>query len=95
LLYTSQGKLNIKNAAFAADQGPVDPNCGCRVCARYSRAYLRHLYASGELLAQVLNTIHNLAFYLDTMRAVRHAILLGKVTGFLSGYHARLNSPAR
>ncbi|MCI0350129.1 MAG: tRNA guanosine(34) transglycosylase Tgt [Acidobacteriales bacterium] len=95
LLYTSQGKLNIKNAAFAQDEGPVDPNCGCRVCARYSRAYLRHLYSSGELLAQVLNTIHNLAFYLDTMRAVRHSILLGKVTGFLSGYHARLSSPAR
>ena len=95
LLYTSEGKLNIKNAAFAQDEGPVDRNCGCRVCARYSRAYLRHLYSSGELLAQVLNTIHNLAFYLDTMRAVRHAILLGKVTGFLSGYHARLNSPAR
>jgi queuine tRNA-ribosyltransferase len=95
LLYTSQGKVNIKNAAFAQDEGPIDPNCGCRVCARYSRAYLRHLYSAGELLAQVLNTIHNLAFYLDTMRAVRHAISLGKVTGFLSGYHARLNSPAR
>ena len=95
LLYTSQGKLNIKNAAFARDEGPIDPFCGCRVCARYSRAYLRHLYASGELLAQVLNTVHNLAFYLDTMRALRHSILLGEVTGFLSGYHARLNSPAR
>jgi queuine tRNA-ribosyltransferase len=95
LLYTSQGKLNIKNAAFAGDERPVDPECGCRVCARYSRAYLRHLYSSGEVLAQVLNTIHNLAFYLDTMRAVRHAILLGEVTEFLSGYRARLNSPAR
>jgi queuine tRNA-ribosyltransferase len=95
LLYTSQGKLNIKNAAFAGDESPIDPFCGCRVCARYSRAYLRHLYASGELLAQVLNTVHNLAFYLDTMRALRHSILLGEVTGFLSGYHTRLNSPAR
>jgi queuine tRNA-ribosyltransferase len=95
LLYTSEGKLNIKNAAFAQDERPLDPNCGCRVCARYSRAYLRHLYSSGELLAQVLNTIHNLAFYLDTMRAVRHAISLGEVTGFLSDYHARLNSPTR
>lgn len=94
LLYTSQGKLSIKNVAFAQDEGPIDPHCGCRVCARYSRAYLRHLYASGELLAQVLNTIHNLAFYLDTMRAVRHAISLGEVAGFLSGYHARLSSPA-
>jgi queuine tRNA-ribosyltransferase len=95
LLYTSEGKLNIKNSTYAQDEGPVDARCGCRVCARYSRAYLRHLYASGELLAQVLNTVHNLAFYLDTMRAVRHAILLGEVAEFLTGYHARLNSPAR
>jgi queuine tRNA-ribosyltransferase len=95
LLYTSEGKLNIKNAANTQDDRPADPHCGCRVCARYSRAYLRHLYASGELLAQVLNTIHNLAFYLDTMRSVRHAISLGEVTEFLSDYHARLNSPAR
>jgi queuine tRNA-ribosyltransferase len=77
LLYTSVGKLNIKNAAYAQDQSPPDPNCQCRVCARYSRAFLRHLYTSGELLAQVLNTIHNLAFYLDTMRRVRQSIRLG------------------
>ena len=77
LLYTSQGKVNIKNAAYAQDKGPIDPQCGCRVCARYSRAYLRHLYTSGELLAQSLNTLHNLAFYLDTMRSVRHSIKLG------------------
>jgi queuine tRNA-ribosyltransferase len=77
LLYTSQGKVNIKNAAYAKNEGPLDPQCGCRVCARYSRAYLRHLYTSGELLAQSLNTLHNLAFYLDTMRAVRHSIKLG------------------
>src|ERR1035441_8793865 len=57
----------------------------CRVCARYSRAYLRHLYASNELLAQVLNTVHNLAYYLDTMRKVRQAIILGEVANFLSG----------
>ena len=77
LLYTSVGKVNIKNAAYAQDQSPPDPNCRCRVCARYSRAFLRHLYTSGELLAQVLNTIHNLAFYLDTMRRVRQSIRLG------------------
>lgn len=77
LLYTSVGKVNIKNAAYAQDQSPPDPNCNCRVCARYSRAFLRHLYTSGELLAQVLNTIHNLAFYLDTMRRVRQSIRLG------------------
>jgi queuine tRNA-ribosyltransferase len=81
LLYTSRGKVNIKNAAYAQDPGPLDPQCKCPVCARYSRAYLRHLYSSGEVLAMVLNSIHNLAFYLDTMRAVRHSIRLGANAG--------------
>ena len=74
LLFTSEGKVSIKQARYAGDEGPLDPRCSCRVCARYSRAYLRHLYASNEVLAQVLNTVHNLSFYLDTMRAVRHSI---------------------
>lgn len=81
LLFTSEGKISIKQARHAGDEAPLDPNCGCRVCQRYSRAYLRHLYASNEVLAQVLNTVHNLSFYLDTMRAVRHSISLGKETG--------------
>jgi queuine tRNA-ribosyltransferase len=85
LLFTSQGRLNIKNAAFAEDQGPPDPKCGCKVCSRYSRAYLRHLFVAGDPLGGALNTVHNLAFYLDTMRAVRHAIYLGKGSGTLSG----------
>jgi queuine tRNA-ribosyltransferase len=85
LLFTSEGRLTIKNARYASDEGPLDPNCRCKVCARYSRAYLRHLYASNELLAQTLNTIHNLAYYLDTMRRVRQAILLGEFANFLSG----------
>jgi queuine tRNA-ribosyltransferase len=84
LLFTSEGRINIKNARYAQDQGPADPKCACRVCARYTRAYLRHLYVSAEPLAGVLNTIHNLAFYLDTMRAVRHAITLGDLSGMLS-----------
>jgi queuine tRNA-ribosyltransferase len=74
LLFTSEGKISIKQARYAGDDGPLDPNCACRVCQRYSRAYLRHLYASNEVLAQVLNTLHNLSFYLDTMRRVRHSI---------------------
>ncbi len=78
LLFTSEGKVSIKQARYAQDSGPLDPNCGCRVCRRYSRAYLRHLYASNEVLAQVLNTIHNLSFYLDTMQRVRHSISLGE-----------------
>jgi queuine tRNA-ribosyltransferase len=77
LLFTSEGKVSIKQARYITDQGPLDPNCGCKVCARYSRAYLRHLYASNEVLAQVLNTVHNLSFYLDLMRRVRHSIALG------------------
>ncbi len=85
LLFTSEGKISIKQARFAADQGPLDPNCGCRVCRRYSRAYLRHLYAANEVLAQVLNTVHNLSFYLDTMRSVRHSIALGNRAQLLSG----------
>jgi queuine tRNA-ribosyltransferase len=81
LLFTSEGKVSIKQARYAGDEAPLDPNCACRVCQRYSRAYLRHLYAANEVLAQVLNTVHNLSFYLDTMRAVRHSIALGKETG--------------
>ena len=72
--------MNIKNARDARDEGPLDPRCRCRVCARYSRAYLRHLYTSQELLAQVLNTVHNLAHYLDIMRRVRETILTGEFT---------------
>ena len=74
LLFTSEGKISIKQARYAGDEAPLDAHCSCRVCRRYSRAYLRHLYASNEVLAQVLNTIHNLSFYLDTMQRVRHSI---------------------
>jgi queuine tRNA-ribosyltransferase len=74
LLFTSEGKVSIKQAKYAGDDNPLDPNCSCQVCRRYSRAYLRHLYASNEVLSQVLNTIHNLTYYLDTMRRVRHSI---------------------
>ena len=84
LLFTSEGRITIKNARYAKDEGPLDPRCGCRVCRRYSRAYLRHLYVSNELLAQVLNTMHNLAYYLDTMRRVRQAIKAGEFAHFLS-----------
>jgi queuine tRNA-ribosyltransferase len=90
LLFTSEGKISIKQARYAGDSGPLDPNCSCRVCTRYSRAYLRHLYASNEVLAQVLNTVHNLSFYLDTMRAVRHSIALGDSPRSLSEVWSRL-----
>ena len=74
LLFTSEGRVSIKQARYAEDAGPLDPACSCLVCQRYSRAYLRHLYAANELLAQVLNTVHNLHFYLETMRRVRAEI---------------------
>ena len=78
LLFTSEGKLSIKQARYAQDENPLDPACDCRVCQRYSRAYLRHLYAANELLAQVLNTVHNLHYYLATMRTVRSWIRAGQ-----------------
>jgi queuine tRNA-ribosyltransferase len=89
LLFTSEGKVSIKQARYAQDQGPLDANCSCSVCQRYSRAYLRHLYASNEVLAQVLNTVHNLSFYLDTMRRVRHSIQLGEASRFLTDIWSR------
>ncbi len=89
LIFTSEGRLNIKNRRFAEDPGPLDPHCGCRVCQRYSRAYLRHLFAAQEPLASVLNTLHNLAFYLDTMRSVRDAIELGTLPELLARVRAR------
>jgi len=71
LLFTSEGRISIKQARYAEDQSALDPECECSVCRRYSRAYLRHLYAANEILAQVLNSIHNLHFYMETMRRVR------------------------
>ncbi len=89
LLFTSEGKISIKQARYTEDEGPLDRNCGCLVCRSYSRAYLRHLYAAGEILAQVLNTLHNLSFYLDTMRRVRHSIQLGEESRFISEVWSR------
>jgi queuine tRNA-ribosyltransferase len=80
LLFTSEGKVSIKQARYAQDESALDPACDCPVCRRYSRAYLRHLYASNELLAQVLNTVHNLHYYLATMRTVRNWIRAGQTS---------------
>ena len=74
LLFTSEGRMTIKNKRFAEDQGPLDPNCDCMVCRRYSRAYLRHLMQAGEALSGTLNSIHNLAYYLGIMRRVRQSL---------------------
>ena len=74
LLFTSEGRINIKGKIYAEDQGPPDPNCSCMVCRRYTRAYLRHLMHSGEALSGTLNSIHNLAFYLAIMSRVRESL---------------------
>jgi queuine tRNA-ribosyltransferase len=89
-LFTSQGRLLIKNTRYANDQRPIDEKCQCAVCRRYSRAYLRHLYSSGEALAGILNTHHNIYFYLDIMRQIREAIRFGKLERFRSDLQARL-----
>ena len=89
-LYTSQGRVLIKNARYSNDSRPIDEKCGCAVCQRYSRAYLRHLYLAGETLAAILNTHHNIYFYLDIMRGIREAIRFGKLERFRSDLQARL-----
>ncbi len=78
-LFTSAGRLNIKNAAHAEDGRPPDERCACYTCRHFSRAYLRHLYLAGEIGAASLNTLHNLQFYLDTMRRIREAIVFGSL----------------
>jgi queuine tRNA-ribosyltransferase len=81
-LFVKTGLLNIKNARYAEDDRPIDPECGCPVCRRYSRAYLRHLFTAGEMASAALNTLHNLHFYLDTMRRIREAIVFGTFGSF-------------
>ena len=80
--FTSRGKLNVKNAQWTRDMRPLDENCACMVCRRHTRAYLRHLYLTGEMLASILLTHHNLFFFLDTMRRVRQSIRSGDFKRF-------------
>ncbi|MBI4470381.1 MAG: tRNA guanosine(34) transglycosylase Tgt [Acidobacteria bacterium] len=84
--FTGAGPLNIKNAAYARDAGPIDEGCSCPVCARYSRAYLRHLYMSGEILASILCTQHNLSFYLDTMKRIRQSLKSNTFADFAQSF---------
>ncbi|MFQ5926234.1 MAG: tRNA guanosine(34) transglycosylase Tgt [Terriglobia bacterium] len=86
--FTWDGRLQLRNATAARDTRPIDPRCPCRVCRRYSRAYLRHLFAAGEMLAAILTTYHNLYFYLDVMRRLRQAI----PAGTLPELHAQLQA---
>jgi queuine tRNA-ribosyltransferase len=86
-LLTSTGPLVIKNARYAEDPLPPDPGCRCYTCRHFSRAYLRHLYIAGEMTAATLNTIHNLYFYLDTMRRIREAIMFGSFERLRQEFH--------
>lgn len=90
--FTSRGKLNIKNARFALDTAPLDESCSCSVCRRHTRAFIRHLYLAGEMLASILLTHHNLAFFLDTMRHVRQAIRSGQFAKFRREFTEQLSS---
>ncbi|HXL21140.1 MAG TPA: tRNA guanosine(34) transglycosylase Tgt [Candidatus Dormibacteraeota bacterium] len=91
-LYTSEGRVLIKNARYAQDQSPIDANCTCSVCRRYTRAYLRHLFAAGEITAAILASHHNVHFYLDIMRQIREAIGFGNLAEFSSEMHARYSA---
>ena len=86
-LLTRRGPLSIKRAEFADDARPPDPGCRCYTCRRYSRAYLRYLHVAGEMTGRTLNTLHNLHFYLDTMRRMREAILFGTFESFRQRFH--------
>jgi queuine tRNA-ribosyltransferase len=85
-LFTSTGRLNIKNAEYAEDSRPVDEGCICYTCRNFSRAYLRHLFHAGEMTSGTLNTLHNLHFYLDTMRRIREAIVFSTLEELRQDY---------
>lgn len=87
-LYTSLGKVNIKRRQYAEDDGPLDPCCSCYACRNFSRAYLRHLHVSRELLSFRLNSLHNLTYYLHLVREARKAIVEGRYSAFAAGIAA-------
>ncbi|MDQ2777886.1 MAG: tRNA guanosine(34) transglycosylase Tgt [Acidobacteriota bacterium] len=83
-LFTSQGKVVIKQAQYAEDESPLDPACTCYTCQTFTKAYLRHLFQAGEILFSMLATLHNIHYYLDIMRRMRQSILLGKFSELLA-----------
>jgi queuine tRNA-ribosyltransferase len=91
-LFTSRGKINIKNVKYADDKGPLDPECDCDACVNYSRAYLRHLFVSKEILSARLNTVHNLTFYLNLMRQIRQAILENRFDDWAKSFYTKSNT---
>ena len=86
-LFTRTGRINIKGARYAVDDQPLDSECSCYTCRNFSRAYLRHLFLANEISASTLNTLHNLHFYLDTMRRIGEAIVLGTFETFRQEFH--------
>ena len=90
-LFTSVGRINIKNARYAEDDRPPDPACACYTCRTCSRAYLRHLFQANEINSSTLNTLHNLHFYLDTLRQIRDAIVFGRFESFKRAFHQSLS----
>ncbi len=93
LLFTSFGKLSIKRAQYRTDEQPLDPECQCYVCKNYSRAYLRHMYTSNEILASVLNTHHNLYYYQQLMAGIRDALATGTFTAFKKEFYQKREKP--
>lgn len=87
-LFTSEGKVIIKNSRYRDDRAPLDPNCGCYTCLNFSKSYLRHLFVAGEILFSVLATLHNMRHYLDIMKKIRQAILLGDFPSLLRANRA-------
>ncbi len=92
-LFTSRGMVRIRNSRFRMDTGPLDPDCDCYTCRNYSRAYLRHLDRTGEILGSRLNTIHNLYYYQKLMAGLREAIATGRLTDFVADFYARRDLP--
>jgi queuine tRNA-ribosyltransferase len=90
-VFTADGPLNLRNARFARDDRPIDGTCTCYTCRRHSRAYLRHLFLMGEMNAGTLASVHNLVFYLDTMKRIRQAIGFGVFEAFRQGFHQRFS----
>lgn len=90
MLFTSAGRMHIRQVRYARDTRPVDESCGCPTCQRYSRAYLRHLFVAGEMLGGILNSYHNVFFYLDSMRKIRQTIAAGDFSRFLSDFSNRV-----
>jgi queuine tRNA-ribosyltransferase len=87
-LFTTHGRIVIKQAKYARDEKPIDPSCGCRVCAKYSRGYLHHLFLTKEMLGVRLNTLHNLFYFAELMRGVRSALAGGTFAEFRAAFHA-------